>query len=64
MLFKVSKPDRMSFGRTEFGNGFHITNQHGRPIATFIYPSADQAVAAATLIEEAIADAVSVTGAV
>jgi len=42
------------------GKGFNITNQHGRPLLSLVYPTAEKAQVAHDLIKAALVEAIAV----
>ena len=52
----------MTFGRGNFGHGFNIVNEDGRPVVTFMYDEDDDAIAAARQVSAALSKAWLVRG--
>ena len=62
MVWKVSNTMEIDFGR-DTGNGFNITDESGRPLASFVYKTQKEAIAASINARSLIENAVSVIGA-
>ena len=62
MLGKVSNTMEIDFGR-DTGFGFNITDDSGRPLASFVYKTQKEAIAASIHARSLIENAVSVIGA-
>ena len=62
MVGKVSNTMEIDFGR-DTGYGFNITDESGRPLASFVYKMQQEAIAAAIQARLLIENAVSVIGA-
>ena len=62
MVGKVSNTMEIDFGR-DTGYGFNITDESGRPLASFVYKTQQEAIAAAIQARLLIENAVSVIGA-
>ena len=55
MVWKVSNTMEIDFGR-DTGYGFNITDESGRPLASFVYKTQQEAISihARSLIENAV----------
>ena len=62
MAGKVSNTMEIDFGR-HTGYGFNITDDSGRPLASFVYKTQTEAIAASVHARSLIENAVSVIGA-
>ncbi len=60
--WKVTETAAMTFGRGNFGYGFNIVNEDGRPVVTFMYDEDDDATAAARQVSAALSKAWLVRG--
>jgi hypothetical protein len=59
--FKIGGVQSQIVGLTgPAGHGFNITNDHGSPLLSIIYPTAPEAQAARDAIEAALANAIAV----
>jgi hypothetical protein len=59
--FKIGAVQLQLVGLTgPAGHGFNITNQHGSPLLSIIYPTAPEAEAARDAIAAALANAIAV----
>ena len=59
--FKISAVQLQLIGSTgPVGHGFSITNQHGSPLLSITYPTADEAQAARDSIGAALVNAIAV----
>ena len=62
MVWKVSNTMEIDFGR-DTGYGFNITDESGGPLASFVYKTQKEAIAASIHARSLIENAVSVVGA-
>ena len=62
VVWKVSNAMEIDFGR-DTGYGFNITDENGRPLASFVYKTQQEAITAAIHARSLIENAVSVMGA-
>jgi hypothetical protein len=62
VVWKVSNTMEIDFGR-DTGYGFNITDESGRPVASFVYKTQQEAITASIHARSLIENAVSVMGA-
>jgi len=62
VVWKVSNTMEIDFGR-DTGYGFNITDESGRPLASFVYKTQQEAITASIHARSLIESAVSVMGA-
>jgi hypothetical protein len=55
--WRVSEAAAMAFDHGDFGYGFNVINENGRPIVTFVYDENDDAKEAAAQVRAAVSKA-------